>query len=75
MTTCTSPATVTRGFILATLMCLPVVGCGTGFNAEPVDLLIVGGRVMDPESGLDAVRNVAIRGGTIVTFNIHHLLS
>ena len=66
MTTCTSSATVKRGFALATLMCLPVVGCGTGFNPEPVDLLIVGGRVMDPESGLDAVRNVAIRDGAIV---------
>lgn len=32
---------------------------------ERFDLVIVGGRVMDPESGLDAVRNVGIRGGVI----------
>ena len=30
------------------------------------DIVISGGRVMDPESGLDAVRNVGIRDGKIV---------
>ena len=30
------------------------------------DVVISGGRVMDPESGLDAIRNVGIRGGKIV---------
>lgn len=30
------------------------------------DLALVGGRVMDPETGLDAVRNVVIDGGRIV---------
>ncbi|HEY6552153.1 MAG TPA: hypothetical protein VI669_02305, partial [Vicinamibacteria bacterium] len=29
------------------------------------DLVILGGRVMDPASGLDAVRAVGITGGTI----------
>ena len=29
------------------------------------DRVILGGRVMDPESGLDAPRNIGIRGGTI----------
>jgi dihydroorotase len=29
------------------------------------DLVIVNGRVMDPESGLDAPRNIGIRGGSI----------
>src|SRR5229473_360087 len=32
---------------------------------ETYDLVIANGRVMDPESGLDAVRNVGIRGGKI----------
>jgi N-acyl-D-aspartate/D-glutamate deacylase len=32
---------------------------------EPFDLVIRGGRVMDPESGLDAVREVGIRAGKI----------
>ena len=31
----------------------------------PYDIVIHGGRVMDPETGLDAVRDVGIRGGTI----------
>jgi len=33
---------------------------------EIYDVVILGGRVMDPETGLDAVRNVGIRGQTIV---------
>jgi alpha-D-ribose 1-methylphosphonate 5-triphosphate diphosphatase PhnM len=33
---------------------------------EFYDLVISGGRVIDPESGLDTVRNVGVRGGTIV---------
>jgi len=32
----------------------------------PLDVVILHGRVMDPESGLDAVRNVGIRAGKIV---------
>ena len=30
-----------------------------------LDVVIAGGRVMDPESGLDAIRNVGLRGGKI----------
>lgn len=33
--------------------------------ADDYDLVILGGRVMDPESGLDAVRNVGVSGGKI----------
>jgi len=33
--------------------------------AQEFDLVLRGGRVMDPESGLDAVRDVGIRGGVI----------
>ena len=33
---------------------------------ESLDLVISGGRVMDPESGLDAIRNIGIRSGKIV---------
>ena len=32
---------------------------------EQYDIVIRGGRVIDPETGLDAVRDVGIRGGTI----------
>ena len=33
--------------------------------AQQYDLVLEGGRVMDPETGLDAVRNVGIRDGKI----------
>ena len=41
--------------------------CGVGTQPGPVDLLVTGGRVMDPESGLDAVASVAVRDGVIVS--------
>lgn len=41
----------------------PVVG------QETYDVVIRGGRVMDPETGLDAIRNVGIRGQTIVAIS------
>jgi N-acyl-D-glutamate deacylase len=34
-------------------------------GAEDYDLVILNGRVMDPESGLDAVRNVGVKDGKI----------
>ena len=34
-------------------------------QAEDYDLVISNGRVMDPESGLDAIRNVGIKDGRI----------
>jgi N-acyl-D-aspartate/D-glutamate deacylase len=48
---------------------LPVLaalaGCAPAPQPDPFDLVIANGRVMDPESGLDAVRHVGIRGGRI----------
>lgn len=35
-------------------------------DAGPLDVVLAGGRVIDPESGLDAVRHVGLRGGEIV---------
>ncbi|MGB8831027.1 MAG: hypothetical protein WCC95_02660, partial [Candidatus Sulfotelmatobacter sp.] len=37
----------------------------TIMSAQQYDLVLEGGRVMDPETGLDAVRNVGIRDGKI----------
>ena len=49
------------------ILCLLVVGLSTTIlSAQQYDLVIEGGRVMDPETGLDAVRNVGIRDGKIV---------
>lgn len=41
--------------------------------AEPYDLVIHGGRVIDPETTLDAVRDVGIRGGQIVDISAQTL--
>ncbi|MDA2931086.1 amidohydrolase family protein [Acidobacteria bacterium AH-259-O06] len=38
---------------------------GTACGPAPYDIVIRGGRVMDPEAGLDAVRNVAVNGQQI----------
>ena len=38
-------------------------------DAAPFDVVIAGGRVIDPASGLDAVRNVGIVGGTIAAID------
>ncbi len=39
------------------------------FAQETYDLVLSRGHVMDPESGLDAVRNIGIRGGKIVAIS------
>jgi N-acyl-D-aspartate/D-glutamate deacylase len=39
---------------------------GSGDLDGPYDVVIANGRVMDPESGLDGVRNVGIRAGKVV---------
>ncbi len=43
-------------------------------NARRYDLVINGGRVVDPESGLDAQRNLGIVAGKIVTISVAPLL-
>ena len=56
---------ITRGLGLLTCfaaLAMPVM-------AEDYDLVINNGRVIDPESGLDAVRNVGVRDGTIVSIS------
>jgi len=42
-----------------------VVLAATFASAQQYDIVLEGGRVMDPETNLDAVRNVGIRGGKI----------
>ena len=44
--------------------------CGAVLVAQArFDVVITGGRVMDPESGLDAPRHVGIRGGKIAAIS------
>jgi N-acyl-D-aspartate/D-glutamate deacylase len=40
-------------------------GCALAGGGGPFELVLAGGRVMDPETGLDAVRHVGISGGAI----------
>jgi N-acyl-D-aspartate/D-glutamate deacylase len=47
-----------RDALVCILLCVPAV-------SQTYDIVIRGGRVLDPETGLDAIRNVAIAGGKI----------
>ncbi len=49
------------------LLALAISGCFQQPN--DYDLVLTNGRVMDPESGLDAVRNVGISNGTIAAIS------
>jgi N-acyl-D-aspartate/D-glutamate deacylase len=44
-------------------------GAGSGSVQETYDVVIVNARVMDPESGLNAVRAIGIRGGKIAAIS------
>ena len=57
------PRSVLLLFLLALL---PVEGLAVQ-DAGPYDVVIRGGRVVDPESGFDGTANVGIRGSRIVT--------
>src|SRR2546427_5457232 len=46
---------------------------GTGAQGEQYDLVLMGGRVLDPETGLDARRNVGIRDGRIAAVTVEAL--
>lgn len=51
-------------FVLAALIPLAVAG-----QERDLDLVITGGRVLDPETGLDAVRDVGVIGNEIVAIS------
>jgi dihydroorotase len=53
----------------ASLLSALVLALAAGAGAEPFDLVLRGGRVLDPESGLDAVREVGIRGDEIAALS------
>jgi dihydroorotase len=58
------PASTRREFLAATAATLGLTVTAGG-QAPAADLLIAGGRVIDPASGLSAVRDVAITGSRI----------
>ena len=53
------------------VVCL--VFCSSFLTAQQFDLVLEGGRVMDPETGIDAIRNIGIRNGTIATISTEPL--
>ncbi|PYU50841.1 MAG: D-glutamate deacylase, partial [Acidobacteria bacterium] len=55
--------------MLLTATVVITAGSGASNGTETYDLVIAHGRVMDPESGLDAVRNMGIRGGKIAVIS------
>lgn len=53
------------GIALSALAVLLPASTAAGQRASPLDFVLAGGRVLDPATGLDAVRHVGIRGGRI----------
>lgn len=51
-----------RGLIHCLALLLALTAQSITHAAESYDVVITGGRVVDPESGLDAIRNIGIRG-------------
>ena len=66
-----------RAFV--TRLCVASVGAGAmlapcvSAQGAPFDIVIRNGRVIDPASGLDAVRSVGIRGGKIAEVSVRAL--
>jgi N-acyl-D-aspartate/D-glutamate deacylase len=50
-------------------LCFCLVFLAVPLSAQQYDVVIEGGRVMDPETSLDAVRNVGIRDGKIASIS------
>jgi N-acyl-D-aspartate/D-glutamate deacylase len=55
--------------LAAALMVSLIIVSPAGAADDAYDVVIVNGRVMDPESGLDAVRNVGLRAGKIAAIS------
>ena len=64
---------LTSAVLLARLTISVAAPSSSHLEAAVLDVVIAGGRVMDPESGLDAIRNVGVRGGKIVDISAQPL--
>jgi predicted amidohydrolase YtcJ len=66
-----SVAGIARRWVLASLLCLFASGTGPSIAQTPetFDLILKGGRVIDPESRLDAVRDIGIRDGKVAAIS------
>ena len=62
--------TFRRGWLLLAAMLFTTIAAFSGFSSQlPYDVVILNGHVMDPETGFDAVRNLAVRNGKIVAMS------
>lgn len=52
-------------YVVAALCALMRIGVASPAGQPEYDVVILNGRVIDPESGLDAIRNIGISNGTI----------
>jgi dihydroorotase len=55
--------------LASTLMASLLIATAATAADDAYDVVIVNGRVMDPESGLDAVRNVGLRAGKVAVIS------
>jgi len=62
-----------RAFGLVILSLVTFLLFNSAAAAQDYDLVINNGRVIDPETGLDAVRHVGVRGGVIATVSDRRL--
>jgi len=63
-----SGETVNKQFLISMLV-IGLMASSVGF-AQGYDLVIMNGRVIDPETGIDQVSNVAVKGGKIAVISI-----
>ena len=62
-----------RSLLPLIYMTCTMMTCTMPASAQVYDLVLAGGRVMDPESGLDAIRNVGITGDRIARISAEPL--
>ena len=58
---------------VVTALCITLFACTTA--SQDLDVVISGGRVIDPASALNAVRDIGIRGNTIVEISERSLIA
>src|ERR1700730_18493686 len=63
------PRRASSSVVAVLIALIALVVCVTTFAQARYDLVIHGGRVLDPETSLDAVRDVGIRGNQIAAIS------
>jgi len=54
-----------KSLLAVVIICYLILGCGEQKPSEGYDIVILNGRVMDPETNFDGIRNVGIMGDRI----------